>query len=197
MAGRSLPTAPGRTRGSFEGLSSYKFVYLKETDFRERPWYPTGVTNRATFERDRTSKLNSETSYRIAVAENVTCTVGIAQDGLAIQRGIACNFSCFPRSDGIRGPIRVRLHHEETDFATFEIPPAVDAGWHKQYGRLVPSGTNDRVTLTIEFRRPGTLWLDNASLIPKNAVGGWRKDVMEAVRVLNPASHPLQRQRAG
>jgi Carbohydrate binding domain len=24
--------------GSFEGLSPYKFVYLKETDFRERPW---------------------------------------------------------------------------------------------------------------------------------------------------------------
>ena len=32
--------------GSFEGLSPYKFAYLKETDFREKPWYPTGATNR-------------------------------------------------------------------------------------------------------------------------------------------------------
>ena len=172
--------------GSFEGLSPYKFVYLKETDFRERPWYPTGATNRATFERDRTSKVNGETSYRIAVAENVPCTVGIAQDGLAVQRGIACDFSCFLRSDGIRGPIRVRLHHEETDLATLELPLAVDAGWHKQRGRLVPSGTDDRVTLTIEFHGPGTLWLDNASLMPEDAVGGWRRDVVEAVRALNP-----------
>ena len=33
--------------GSFEGLSPYKFAYLKETDFREKPWYPSGATNRA------------------------------------------------------------------------------------------------------------------------------------------------------
>src|ERR1700688_584460 len=33
--------------GSFEGLSPYKFAYLKETDFREKPWYPTGSTNRS------------------------------------------------------------------------------------------------------------------------------------------------------
>ena len=30
--------------GCFEGLSPYKVVYLKETDFRERPWYPAGAT---------------------------------------------------------------------------------------------------------------------------------------------------------
>ena len=36
--------------GSFEGLSPYKVAYLKETDFRERPWYPSGATNRATFD---------------------------------------------------------------------------------------------------------------------------------------------------
>ncbi len=172
--------------GSFEGLSPYKFVYLKETDFRERPWYPTGATNRATFDRDSTSKVNGETSYKITVAENVPCTVGIAQDGLAVQRGVACNFSCFLKSDGIRGSIRIRLHHAETDFATCELCPTADAGWHKQHGRLVPSGTDDRVTLTIEFRGPGTLWLDNASLMPENAVGGWRKDVVEAVRELKP-----------
>src|SRR5213595_3870657 len=28
--------------GSFEGLSPYTFVYLKETDFKEKPWYPSG-----------------------------------------------------------------------------------------------------------------------------------------------------------
>ncbi len=33
--------------GSFEGLSPYKVAFLKETDFRERPWYPAGATNRA------------------------------------------------------------------------------------------------------------------------------------------------------
>ena len=29
--------------GSFEELSPYKVAYLKETYFRERPWYPSGA----------------------------------------------------------------------------------------------------------------------------------------------------------
>ena len=32
--------------GSFEGSTPYKVVFLKETDFREHPWYPIGATNR-------------------------------------------------------------------------------------------------------------------------------------------------------
>jgi alpha-N-arabinofuranosidase len=172
--------------GSFEGLSSYKFAYLKETDFRERPWHPTGATNRATFERDRTFRVNGETSYRIAVTENVPCTVGIAQDGLAIQRGLACDFSCFLKSEGIHGTVRVRLHHDGRDFATCELVLAAETGWHKQHRRLVPSGTDDQVTLTIEFRGPGTLWLDCASLMPEDAVRGWRRDVVEAARAMKP-----------
>ena len=40
--------------GNFEGLSPYTLLhYLKETDFRQHPWYPCGATNRGRFERDR------------------------------------------------------------------------------------------------------------------------------------------------
>ena len=31
----------------------YKFVYLTETDFKEKPWYPTGTRNRGLFELDQ------------------------------------------------------------------------------------------------------------------------------------------------
>ena len=30
-------------------------------------------------------------------------------------------------------------------------------------------------TLTVEFRAPVTLWLDNASLMPEDTVSGWRR----------------------
>src|SRR5579864_5751096 len=43
--------------GSFEGLSPYKFAFLKETDFREKPWYPSGATNRAEYVLDRTEPI--------------------------------------------------------------------------------------------------------------------------------------------
>src|SRR5215469_15537272 len=62
--------------GSFEGLSSYKFVYLKDTDFREHPWYPAGATNRAEFTRDRTAPVGGEAAYKIAAGPGAPCRVG-------------------------------------------------------------------------------------------------------------------------
>src|SRR5439155_26108000 len=46
--------------------------------------------------------------------------------------------------------------------------------------------TADRATLNVTFRGPGTLWLDNASLMPATTVGGWRPEVVDAVRALRP-----------
>jgi alpha-N-arabinofuranosidase len=172
--------------GSFEGLTPYKMAYLKETDFRERPWYPSGATNRASFERDGTTRVNGEASYRIAVTGQEPCTVGIAQDGLAIQQGVACTFSCSFKAAGIRGPIRLRLHREGREYANATLAFPADDAWHKLRAVLTPSGTDDRATLTIDFRGPGTLWLDGASLMPEDAVGGWRKDVVQAVRAMRP-----------
>jgi alpha-N-arabinofuranosidase len=172
--------------GSFEGLSPYKFVYLRETDFREHPWYPSGATNRASFGRDTTVMAEGKASYKVNVTGDVSCTVGISQDGLAVERGLACNFSCLLRSNGIRGPLTVRLHHEGVIHAVAEIAPANESDWQARRARLVPTGTDDRVTITIQFRGPGTLWLDCASLMPEDAVGGWRTDVVEAVRAMKP-----------
>ena len=44
--------------GSFEGLSPYNFVFLKETDFKERPWYPSGEVNRAEVALDTATKVS-------------------------------------------------------------------------------------------------------------------------------------------
>src|SRR6516164_2493228 len=44
--------------GSFEGPTPYKFAYLRETDFREKPWYPSGATNRADYMADPSSPVS-------------------------------------------------------------------------------------------------------------------------------------------
>jgi alpha-N-arabinofuranosidase len=170
--------------GSFEGLTPYKFVYLKETDFRERPWRPCGATNRAEFTADRDDPVSGDVSQRIAVKDGTPCTVGIAQDGIAVEKGKACEFSCYLRQKGVEGPVQVRLHREGKELAscTFEAGGA----WKKYHARLVPKETETNATLSITFGGPGTLWLDNASLMPEDNVGGWRKDVVEAVKALKP-----------
>src|SRR6266571_3783962 len=46
--------------GSFEGLSPYKFVFLKETDFKEKLWHPSGAVNRAKYTLDRETKISGD-----------------------------------------------------------------------------------------------------------------------------------------
>jgi alpha-N-arabinofuranosidase len=170
--------------GSFEGLSPYKFAYLKEQDFREKPWYPSGATNRAEVSLDPNLPVSGDSSKKIAVAGGTRCTVGISQDGIAVARNEACTFSCFLRQEGIEGAIRMRLHHEGRELASGEM--SADAKWTKVAVRLAPAAADSQATLSIEFQGPGTLWIDNASLMPEATVGGWRRDVVEAVRALKP-----------
>jgi alpha-N-arabinofuranosidase len=170
--------------GSFEGLSPYKVAYLKETDFRERPWYPAGATNRASFERDRDTKVSGQTSFRIIAGEGAKATVALAQDGISIEEGLACDFTCSFKASGLKAPVRVRLYREGTVHASAEVSPTTE--WRRFQARLVPAHTDHQATIAIEFAGPGTLWLDNASLMPSDARGGWRADVVEAVKAMHP-----------
>jgi alpha-N-arabinofuranosidase len=170
--------------GSFEGLTPYKVHYLKETDFRDRPWYPTGATNRAEFSRDPGKPVGGRFAQKVAVAGGAPCTVGIAQDGLAIARDQPCVFSCYLRQQGVAGPVRVRVHREGREYAACLFRPT--GAWKKYAARLKFSGNAAAATLSITFRGPGTLWLASASLMPRETVGGWRPDVVAAVRALKP-----------
>src|SRR5262249_23729538 len=170
--------------GSFEGLSPYKFVFLKETDFREKPWYPSGAVNRAEYTKDRNNPVSGAVSQQITVTDGAPCTVGVSQDGIALERSKAYVFTCYLRQRGLKGPVKVGLHHEGKVHASCEFKPA--GVWKKSRARLVPAKTDTNATLTISFRGPGTPWLDNASLMPEDTVGGWRPDVVAAVRALKP-----------
>ncbi|HEY5914482.1 MAG TPA: alpha-L-arabinofuranosidase C-terminal domain-containing protein [Verrucomicrobiae bacterium] len=170
--------------GSFEGLSPYKFEFIRETDFKEKPWYPSGAVNRAEYSLDRTTKVSGEASKKISVADGAPCTVGLSQDGIFVDRNKACEFKCWFKSEGLPGPVRVRLRQGVRVYCACEFRPAAD--WQKFSARLIPNARDVSATLTVEFSGPGTLWLDNASLIPVDNVGGWRPDVVEAGRALKP-----------
>ncbi|MFL5241359.1 MAG: alpha-L-arabinofuranosidase C-terminal domain-containing protein [Gemmataceae bacterium] len=170
--------------GSFEGLTPYKFYYLKETDFREKPWRPCGATNRAEFSLDSKNPVSGLVAKKIEVKGGTPCTVGIAQDGIAVDREKSCVFSCWLRQQGIGEPIRVLVHHEGREYSACEFKPTGE--WKKYRAPLNFTHTDNEATLSITFRGPGTLWLDNVSLMPEKTVGGWRPDVVEAVKALRP-----------
>ncbi len=172
--------------GSFEGLTPYKMAFLQETDFQEKPWYPSGEVNRADYALDKETKVSGEVSKRVRISDGAPAVVGISQDGIAIRAGETLDFGVYLK----RGaePVRVsyRLHHEGKTFVSGEIEPTTQ--WRKYSTTLTPAVTETNATLTIHFRGRGTLWLDSASLMPhlSGSVGGWRWDVVQAVRELKP-----------
>src|SRR5260370_5404037 len=54
------------------------------------------------------------------------------------------------------------------------------------HARLARTESDINATLTIEFTGAGTLWIDNVSLMPEDNIGGWRPDVVAAVKALKP-----------
>src|SRR5262249_21951180 len=142
---------------SFEGLSPYKFYYLKETDFREKPWYPYGATNRAEYSLDATQPVSGQFAKKITVTDGAPCTVGIAQDGIAVDKDQQCAFTCYLREEGSKEPVRVSVHREGKEYAACEFK--VTAEWKKYRASLKFSKSDPDATLSITFRGPGTLWL--------------------------------------
>lgn len=175
--------------GSFEGPSTYKVAFIKEDDNREKPWYSSGDTNRAEYASDPQNPVSGQVSRRIVVRDGPPSSVGISsvgisQDGVAVKAGRVCTFSCFLRQTGMEGPVSVRLHKEGRTLASGDLR-ATDQ-WQKATVELRPTETTSAATLSIEMHGPGTLWIDNASLMPDDSIAGWRADVVEAVRALKP-----------
>ena len=122
---------------------------MKATDFREKPWYPTGATNRGEFSQDAKDPAGGRFAQKIHVADGAPCTVGIAQDGLAIARDQSCLFSCYLRQEGLKGQVRVRVHREAREYAACEFRP--EGAWKKFTARLAFSGDDTNATLSITF----------------------------------------------
>src|SRR5438132_4376337 len=65
--------------GSFEGLSPYKVAFLKQTDFREKPWYPDGAANRGDYSLDTSNPVSGAVSQKIVARSGAYCVVGLSQ----------------------------------------------------------------------------------------------------------------------
>ncbi|QVL34096.1 carbohydrate binding domain-containing protein [Telmatocola sphagniphila] len=170
--------------GSFEGLTPYKVRFLGAKDSLEQPWYPSGATNRANFTLDKTNPVSGLVSQKIAVTGSSPCTVGVSQDGLALDANEPCLLTCYLRQMGISGPVHIRLKGTSEELAACEF--TAGQKWQKFSARLTPRQKETSGRIEISFRGPGTLWIDNVSLMPVKTVGGWRSDVVEAVKELRP-----------
>lgn len=170
--------------GSFEGLSPYKFTFRAAKDFKEEPWYPSGAINRLDWGPVKERPISGEKCEKLTIRPGAPATAGISQDGIFAEKGKKVRFSAYLREDGFDGPVTISIRGGGKLIASAELHPG--ATWKKLSAEMTPSATFADATFSIQFRGPGTLWLDSASLMPLDTVGGWRRDVVQALRALKP-----------
>jgi alpha-N-arabinofuranosidase len=170
--------------GSFEGVPEYKFAFRKQTDRYEQPWYPDGAVNRGEFVLDTAGAFNGKVSQRIRQKPGDPATLGVSQSGMYVKAGEPLRLSLHLRAGDLQNHVKVTLGGEGKTYATTEFTPTDH--WQRFEATLIPSDTDAHATMTIAFRGPGTLWIDQVSLMPTKNVCGWRTDVAEAIKALKP-----------
>jgi alpha-L-arabinofuranosidase len=115
---------------------------------------------------------------------------GLRQSGVPVRAGFRYHgylWARAPQLDG--GRIRVALEADQTDGQRYAVADlgAVSGDW-KQYHFSMVSGHSDPLAkLAILVEGKGTLWIDQVSLLPGDAVDGVRADVLNRIRPLKPA----------
>ena len=115
---------------------------------------------------------------------------GLSQARLPIRQGIEYRGSIWIKNQTFAGQVRVVLAPDRSDgqaYATAELPVAADESWKRYAFALAPSRSDPLAKLAVLFIGHGRLWLDQASLMPGDAVDGIRRDVFDKVKALRPA----------
>ena len=170
--------------GSFEGVPPYRVEFRKDTDRLEKPWYPDGAVHRGDFALDAIRPFNGKVSQRITQKPGDPCTLGISQRGKHVKAGEPLRCSLHLRARGLQSPVEVAIWGQGQTYARTTFRPTYQ--WQRFEAVLEPTGTNPSATLSISFRGPGTLWIDQVSLVSIDNVFGWRRDVAEALKALRP-----------
>jgi alpha-N-arabinofuranosidase len=114
----------------------------------------------------------------------------LCQAGLAVEKGMSYDFESHFRSGAADLSPRVLLKARHPDGSWITLGTADLASptsrWSKQRCRIVCSGTSDRAVFELSVAGSGSLWADKVSLMPADALQGWRKDVVAAVKDARP-----------
>ncbi len=174
---------------SFEGLPPYKVQYLGAADDRRRPWHPSGDKDLGEYSLDRENPFNGAVSERIRAAAGKPGRPGISQEGIFFAEGQALKLRLYLKGEAPDGgalEAGARLEVGGRVLAAASLGRVSDR-WQLHEARLSPSAGSRSATLSVDFQGPGTLWIDRVSLLPEDAApGGWRPDVVVALRDLRP-----------
>lgn len=176
---------------AFEGVlpPSGGRYYREVDDFKKNPWRTYGYRASVDCGLDKDNPFVGTQSMRLTITDAKGGHCALVQDGIAVKAGKCYQFEVYMRQQGMSGKVTVALGE---DRGAFIFPYAetsfenLSNGWAKYTANLKPTVSNSNASLIIMFSNVGSLWIDKVSLMPEDSISGWRADVVQKVRELNP-----------
>jgi alpha-L-arabinofuranosidase len=193
----------------FEGLLQPRMLH-KEEDWTRPCWEPfaSGSTSfrtwpdrpvdfeislpevRFTLDKERPYVGTRSARVGVGTAPGRPVLGGIIQHGISVRRDQDLRFTVALR---VREPERTIVHallgrQYGAFFREYARLSFADVGgeWELRQGIMRSAADDDAASLVLCVDASGGFWADKVSLMPTDAPGGWRLDVVEAVRNLKP-----------
>jgi alpha-N-arabinofuranosidase len=137
----------------------------------------------------RADGTTSGQSLRVELKPGVVQRHGVSQGKMSIRQGIEYHGSVWMKSKGFSGAVTLALEADLNGGKSYQESriTKVDADWTRYTFVLRPPTTDPLARFAILFDGRGTIWIDQVSLMPGDAVEDVRADVFEKVKALQPA----------
>ena len=141
--------------------------------------------------RDTLTVLRASRALRVDAGDAAIERHGFFQPRVPVRAGVPYRASLWIRTASYDGPLAVALEQDASGgrvYAESAIPRVERGDWRRYEVTLRPSETDPLARFVVLVPGTGTLWIDQASLLPGDtAAGGVRSDVFARVRDLRPA----------
>jgi alpha-N-arabinofuranosidase len=129
------------------------------------------------------------TALRIELRPAVVARHGIFQSRLPIRPRLDYRGSVWIKTEKFEGDVRVALEADTTGGQVYAETAIADVmgDWKRYSFSLKPTAGDPQARFAVLASGQGTLWLDQLSLLPGDAIGGVRADVFEKVKALRPS----------
>ncbi len=156
-----------------------------------------GLGAKATISLDNSEPLNphNPNSLRLDIANAGQSQAGVANEGfkgLALVEGASYLLSFYARcGESMRGPVVATLEDQGGVLSEAKLVRKIGQQWKQYRSTLTAKKTTASGRLVLALSSPGTLWLDQVSLFPKNTwkgrPNGLRPDLAQMLADLKPS----------
>jgi len=138
---------------------------------------------------ERFEGIVEPTAVRIELKPAVVARHGLFQSRVPVRQGLEYRGSIWIKTDGFEGEVHAGLEADRSAGPTYDesLIANVSGDWKRYAFTLKPASSDPLARFVLLFSGKGTIWIDQVSLMPGDAVGDVRADTMAKVKALKPA----------